>query len=994
MPTQYHFSAPFKFGDVDWKKTHGRSEMSVSDKFDVLSAAFARENTIAGAWRYGQLQGGVEEGFSPYSEENMKTIRGAGHNPEDYTQVVNSDDFYAMHDRIEEQRAEDRDFKRMGGWSTGARIAGAVTDPTTIAAIIATPALGSERLAAIALRTGLQDVAFDALRESVLHTQQVDRTWKETAAGLGFTAFGSVGMAAALGKFSGAGGPVIASVDDLYAPKGGKTAGVASAVSTAMRKYNSSDSNAFKASIAKMENLPIFTQGNFAGHGVGPTVGGVSNVGIAKDAKSLLTGKEGWSEFRQAKGSLTQDEYWTEITRGLANGDKASTIALNGTELNKAQVAAIQKGIDATVPVLSGHGKIYAQYGRIENEAYAEALAKGERVSPKGAQTYAPAIPRADLVRRTDIRDNFSKLYQEKFARLHSGKVMIAAPKGKLIITDKTEGVNYLTSLPEAKMIEDPAEMAEATWNRYVAVEDPADLSKIHGMDPQATEYRAMDVLDYNDMLGLQMIETDPNRWLPRASRQAHTYKGFMEVFGKDRMDDVLIDIANDYKFDIPSKGKIPTAKEIDAAFAKQGGKAERDKDFLLSYAEAMRGVTNRPDPDDILGNVLRTGNEAVMAYNVPAVLGGAVLTNLTDLAGMIMFNGFKPMSILMNRMFGHLPRKELIAQANSVGLALQKVQSNRMRQIAEGAHNFTSSTSKIDKGTAFMYEKWGKYSLMEGLTDFSQVYAGNATITNAYKDLGRWNKLKPSVKARHANAGLTEQNARAIKSQMDKHGEMKDGVFFANLDKWDDSTAKVHFESYVNDAVTGRQTLFPKIGDKPILKDDEYKFSGLLMQFQHFNLAATNRYLLAGMQLADARVLGGAMTMLMLGHFVSTMKGKALGRDQDYFEIHEDQNGVGAVVDAADRSGLLGIIGPAMPALLQATGYYESNRYVERSPLSMVTGPTYGVVGQVPGKFIKAYDGEFQLDDARNLPFMNTLHLLDMLRIMDRGYGWRDNGY
>jgi hypothetical protein len=165
-------------------------------------------------------------------------------------------------------------------------------------------------------------------------------------------------------------------------------------------------------------------------------------------------------------------------------------------------------------------------------------------------------------------------------------------------------------------------------------------------------------------------------------------------------------------------------------------------------------------------------------------------------------------------------------------------------------------------------------------------------------------------------------------------------------------------------------------------------------MQFQHFNLAATNRYLLAGMQLADARVLGGAMTMLMLGHFVSTMKGKALGRDQGYFEIHEDQNGVGAVVDAADRSGLLGIIGPAMPALLQATGYYESNRYVERSPLSMVTGPTYGVVGQVPGKFIKAYDGEFELDDARNLPFMNTLHLLDMLRIMDRGYGWRDNGY
>ena len=191
---------------------------------------------------------------------------------------------------------------------------------------------------------------------------------------------------------------------------------------------------------------------------------------------------------------------------------------------------------------------------------------------------------------------------------------------------------------------------------------------------------------------------------------------------------------------------------------------------------------------------------------------------------------------------------------------------------------------------------------------------------------------------------GITDEIAREIYKQYQKHGVGKNGKIsskadgndfkymrVANSDAWDDTPkAKEAAEIYhqglskqVNvDIVT------PSKGDVPLWANTE--MGGAISQFKKFGAAATQRMLMRGLQEKDTNFMQGILLLMAGGMMVDAFRQKQFGRDYSKKPFGQK------LVDGFDRSGLGGIFSDINNAIERL-----GNNQIGLRPLLGVRNPT-----------------------------------------------------
>ncbi|WP_156428745.1 hypothetical protein [Magnetospirillum sp. XM-1] len=375
---------------------------------------------------------------------------------------------------------------------------------------------------------------------------------------------------------------------------------------------------------------------------------------------------------------------------------------------------------------------------------------------------------------------------------------------------------------------------------------------------------------------------------------------------------------------------------DYDAALREAGGEVSalerlnkeyvQDKEAILAMRDMIFGTHNIPaDPDAFHTRAFRS----MKVLNAASMLGGVVLSSLSDVARPVMTEGLtKTMrygidAFMMDKALYKLSANEL----HAAGIANELWTHTRAASFSNWNEIWYGGT-KLERGI----EKIGNvFSMASGLsqwTDIAKTVAGTVIGNRILDDCLLLAEGKLSAKATEdlARGGIGVKQAKAIAKMTEEHADVltnkgwfsdgshvsiwsavehmreKGGSLLANTDKWTDAEARMAFRSALYED-TNRAVVTPHIADRPLWVSTE--LGGILGQFKAFGMSSTQRIMMAGLQDRDAKFWGGMAAMTAAGMFANAIK-DAIQRNENWF----DRPWQDKLVDGMDRSGLLGSFG------------------------------------------------------------------------------------
>lgn len=409
--------------------------------------------------------------------------------------------------------------------------------------------------------------------------------------------------------------------------------------------------------------------------------------------------------------------------------------------------------------------------------------------------------------------------------------------------------------------------------------------------------------------------------------------------------------------FDRIETAYAPKIKDAEKRSSSEARKLmrERARDIanLRLARDEVRSMASIPaDPTHLAPRVLRGARQ----WTYMATGGTVTLSSIPDV-GLPIFNkgiGVTFRNAIMPLISDLRGLRLGIADARLALGPSELITNLRSSRLFDVQDDFRPRT-RLERGLNKLTHKYSIANLMapwnETMRNFSALTTMGFVVESASK-VARGIPLKPKIKARLDELGLSEPILKRINAQFDKHA-MASRPYAPNVSVWDDEIASLSMKSAVErssnlDVIKGGPLDRPTIvrNAVPGLGDE---LSKTIFMYMNFGLSANTRILGRALQYQDAIVLSGMLSSVGFGMLAVFLKWKAKGPDAkppaetpfQWIAKSVEQSGISGAIFDFDRyietatGGKVGV-----SALLGTKG---SRYYSPQSVLGAVFGAPVG---------------------------------------------------
>lgn len=918
---------------------------------DTLSAAYRQENMIGSALSraninstYGDLSI-PDPAYNVFQDESLRDV--VARYPDRFETVYNRNAALAAKQGIEQEEA-DRNTLAASGWTGfGLSALASVTDLPTIlpgGALVRSGVAGYSLLRSAAA-VGAMAAAGTAIQEGGLQATQEVRTPQESAINIGGSAIlgGILGGAASRFLSNAEWGRVArqleddlagevanpaevtdtivkrmqsvgaASVDELDLSDlgiGGPKAAQVVARATAAARINPgietlfSPSKAVRETYGKLVDNPVYTKMQMEGRSLGADVENLVKLyerGALGDW--IGSSRQIYREARQNGFTGSRKEFYEAIARAGRRGD----VDINGDEfVTRAAREARAKVFDPLLERAKAIGLL------------------PEDVKTTTAASYVTRLwNRQKLIGEEDrFRDVAAKYFREQLGKLPEG-----------------EGPDFVS---KADMEDYVQQVVTGVFNNLTG-RGKGDIPEwIVPVTRGPLKERTFNI---PDELVEDFLENDMEAILRRYSRTMGAEVELAQKFGRADMKDQFDAINREYD-DLSAKAKTPEERK------KLNTARQRDITNLEAFRDMIRGTYRAADNASDWSKITR----AALTWNYIRLLGGVTLASLTDASRFVAVHGVRATmrEALPALVSGVKAAKIARADAKALGAATERVLQSRLASLADLSDPYAYG-SRFERFLSNASNAFSKATGLAWWNDTLKTVASVMTQNRMMRTALNWSGAEQTDRAYMAFLGIDEDMASRIAKQFRKHGMEEDGIYGANVGRWDDEAAARAWAAALNKDVD-RTIITKGVADTPLWMKTNW--GKLIMQFKSFGLASHQRVLIAGLQERPHRLAEMMVMSSAIGMMISYLKYVERG-DFDEAQKLLDNPGLW-VANGLDRSGVLSIpfeisntaekLGfPGMVSAAQTIAGDEdrgggASRYASRGVLGALGGPSVGL--------------------------------------------------
>ena len=458
-------------------------------------------------------------------------------------------------------------------------------------------------------------------------------------------------------------------------------------------------------------------------------------------------------------------------------------------------------------------------------------------------------------------------------------------------------------------------------------------------------------------------IETLGARYLQNVAGDIELVRKFDDV----NMTDQLKDINTWYAKKKNDKSLTPKQQE------KLEKQRESDVRDIAGMRDRIRGVYGFSE-DNIWTRMARSSRD----LNYLRLLGGVTVSSLPDVSRVLMAEGFaKTFKSGLGPLIKNTKQfKEAASELKRYGVGTDAIMSGKSEIIAD-VGDYAQGGTAIERGLRSASSKFGKINFLDHWT------AGMKQLHAVTMQTSIFDGLKKGVyDKRLARLGIDEQSAKDMYEQVVKHGKNEDGVWLTNAKNWDRPDLERMWGAAVRKE-SDRVILIPG-QEKPLFMSTE--MGKTVGQFRSFILSATQRVFIAALQNQDHNAVGGLASLVGMGMFTYYLKQKIAGRD-----VSDDP--AVWVTEGIDRSGAIGVIGEITNTIEKISGNSlglrpllgidaPASKQVARTVSESLLGPTFGSLLSTTVAATNAItsEGEMTESDIRTLrrliPLQNLFYI------------------
>lgn len=465
--------------------------------------------------------------------------------------------------------------------------------------------------------------------------------------------------------------------------------------------------------------------------------------------------------------------------------------------------------------------------------------------------------------------------------------------------------------------------------------------------------------------------------------------------FGDPMMTKAFQDVQADYarmvdKLEQKGRAKGWDQGKLDKRLRALAERKDADLRDLAAMRDRIRHRYKLPDEPD---GIAATAGRIARTWNYLRLMGSAALSSLPEAFRTAMVHGFGRSfrQGLVPLISGLKTVKMAAKEVRLAGGALDMALDSRAMAMADLTDDFARGT-KLERGMRVLQDRFGMVSLLAPWTAWTKQFGGLVTMSRILESATQWRAGRITQRDMRALAagGIDEDLARRIAGEFERHGEMANGVWLPHTTEWGDREAVQAFRAALLRDVD-RIITTPGAGDKPLWMSGE--LGKTLFQFKSFTMSATQRVLISGLQQRDAAFFSGAIAMVGMGMFRYALylwaAEKALPDSWEQW-----------VAEGVDRSGITGWLFEAHNGLEKVTGGVVGlnaltggapmSRYVSRSAVDSLLGPTFGAAKDAVDVIASASTGNWTPGSAaalrRMVPYQNLFYVRGLFDRLQAG--------
>lgn len=448
-------------------------------------------------------------------------------------------------------------------------------------------------------------------------------------------------------------------------------------------------------------------------------------------------------------------------------------------------------------------------------------------------------------------------------------------------------------------------------------------------------------------------LENDLNVIARNYVRQVGAEVELTRKFGRADMKEQIERIRNEYD-ELIKSAQTPEEK---SALVNESGRVER---IASSLRDLVRGTYRTEEQNSSWGKLTR----GALTYNYVRLLGGVTITSLTDAGRHLAVHGIKATfseglpGLVSGSRAAQISRQD----ARDLGAVAEVVLQDRLATLMDLNDPYRSGSryEKFLSNTANIFTKATGLAYWNDINKtIASVMTQNRIIRNSLS--GGYAGINKFERNYMAYLGISEDMAERIARQYQKHGVQENGIYGANVSKWDDAAAKKVYGAALNKDVD-RTIITKGAADQPLWTRSNW--GKLIMQFKSFGLASHQRILIAGLQERPERFASQIAFSTAIGMMIAYLKFIERG-DTDRADNLLENPGLW-VADGLDRTGIFSVLfdvsntadkvsasygGPTVgiAGIAQSVAGDPSrdggvSRYASRNALGAILGPTAGL--------------------------------------------------
>jgi len=410
------------------------------------------------------------------------------------------------------------------------------------------------------------------------------------------------------------------------------------------------------------------------------------------------------------------------------------------------------------------------------------------------------------------------------------------------------------------------------------------------------------------------------------------------------------------YRRDIQKNSfKTLTEKQVTEQFEKQKAGALQDMEALW---QLIRGRYMLPDnPND---GWFRTA-KFMGDFNYVEMMGQVVVSSYSDVAMPAIRFGLARYAKALVQMGSTIgPALKNAKQFQKFVLAVETNQNMAMRNMFDLTEGLDGRRTIVERGMEKLRKALPVLNMHGPWNDFwrgtTSLLAADEILELAIK--AKRGTLKHPNRIRLAtDYHLTDDTLIKIADQFEAHGETIKGFRYANPDDWDDGPL-VGIMSRAVGAEVDATIISAGKGEKPlVLQRGLGKIYG---QFQTHAWSSTQKLLLRGLQMRDAKVAGGVMLAVWAGmvslEHKAFLSGKPPPKDPQIY-----------LAQAINQSGVVGILGTSR----DIGSLVENPNTIPR----FLLGATGANLSRTGDALVNAVDGDITNADVEKLIKLEPIH-------------------